>query len=151
MAEWQRQLTGGHSNDTILGDAVNDQLWGGDGNDILDGGTGNDTIYGDAGSDTYKFGLGSGVDTINNYSDDWSSTTDVIEFGTGIAASDLELRKEGNSLRIVIKGTSDAILINNWFTATGYKVDQFKFADGSNGNSQHCWKHNVACFSALLP
>ena len=124
-------LCGDAGNDTILGDAGNDQLWSGAGGDILDGGTGNDIIYGNDGSDTYRFGLGSGVDTINNYSDDWSSTTDVIEFGTGIAASDLELRKEGNSLRIVIKGTSDAILINNWFTATGYKVDQFKFADGS--------------------
>ncbi len=97
----------------------------------LVGNSGNNILQGDAGNDTYKFGIGSGADTIYNYADDHAATTDTVEFGAGITAADIELIKESSNLRINIKGTPDSLIIKNWFSGGEYKVDQFKFADNT--------------------
>ena len=126
--------TGSIGPDMIFGYAGNDRLNGNAGDDTLDGGTGNDTICGGQGNDTYIFGVGSGVDTINNSASDNVSTTDTVKFGAGITVNDLELVRDNgypNSLRINIKGTSDSLIINNWFAGDAAKVGQFKFADGT--------------------
>jgi len=127
---------GSSGNDQIVGSNDNDSLYGYEGNDTLDGGTGNDYLVGDAGGDTYRFDIGNGVDTILNYADDYASTADTVEFGVGITANDLELRRNSDDLVIDIKGASDSLIIQNWFNSWffddyAYKVDQFQFADGT--------------------
>jgi Ca2+-binding RTX toxin-like protein len=57
-------------------------LYGGAGNDTLFGGTGNDFLYGGAGTNTFKFAIGWGHDTI----EDWTAgTNDQIDL-TGLSA-----------------------------------------------------------------
>jgi Ca2+-binding RTX toxin-like protein len=124
-------LYAGEGNDALFGGGDDDYLYGGSGDDVLDGGAGNDTLSGDTGSDTYLFARGGGVDTINNYASDYATTTDTVEFGAGISADDLALVKEGYHLRICLKGTADALVIQNWFSGDINKVDEFRFADGS--------------------
>jgi Ca2+-binding RTX toxin-like protein len=127
-------LPGISGGDIIFGYAGNDTLRGYAGDDTLDGGAGNDYLYGGVGNDTYKFDIGSGVDRISNWSSDYASTTDIVEFGAGITISDLELVRDNGhdgSLRINIKDTSDSLLLDSWFSGDAYKVDQFKFADGT--------------------
>ncbi|MEW5747042.1 MAG: calcium-binding protein, partial [Nitrospirota bacterium] len=123
-------LVGTNLRDELYGGEGNDTLKGGGGADVLDGGIGNDSLLGGAGNDIYRFNLGYGMDTISEY-DTAAGNIDTVEFGSGIVQSDLELFKEGDSLRINIKGTTDSLVIQYWFVSDGYKVEQFKFADGS--------------------
>ncbi|MEQ1729054.1 MAG: putative Ig domain-containing protein, partial [Vicinamibacterales bacterium] len=57
-------IKGGSGADYAFGGAGVDAIFGGTGDDILDGGAGNDTLDGGWGNDTYRFGRGSGQDTV---------------------------------------------------------------------------------------
>ncbi|WP_269439351.1 beta strand repeat-containing protein, partial [Ralstonia pseudosolanacearum] len=155
-------LRGYGGNDTLRGEAGADNLFGGDGNDVLDGGTDNDYLYGEAGddslqggagndylvgnegSDTYVFNSGWGQDTIYNY-DTTSGHSDVIEFGTGIAASDIVATRSGDDLVLSLRNSSDKVTVQSYFNsdATGpYRIDEVRFADGTS------W--DVAAVKALV-
>ncbi|WP_218567816.1 calcium-binding protein [Pseudomonas cavernicola] len=136
-------LFGGNGDDNLSGGAGDDGLDGGQGNDILDGGLGNDTItggagidtlYGHTGSDIYLFNLGDGRDTIVDVEAMWN--TDVLKFGAGISAADIEVRRDGSSLVLQHRNGQDQISIGNWFTASyGYtnyhRLSRVEFADGT--------------------
>ncbi|WP_427450980.1 hypothetical protein [Litorimonas sp. WD9-15] len=62
-------LLGGDGSDILLGGADDDRLFGGEGPDILDGGTGNDRLNGGTGGDLFVFGVGYGVDIIQDFED----------------------------------------------------------------------------------
>jgi Ca2+-binding RTX toxin-like protein len=124
-------LYGNNGDDTLYGGDGSDTLYGGNNNDIVIGGAGNDYLEGNAGSDTYQFGPGHGVDTINTYNTDYGSTTDTLEFTGGINKADVDFLVEGNHLRVQVRGASDSVLIQNWFYANSYRMDQFKFSDGT--------------------
>ncbi|PKL52084.1 MAG: hypothetical protein CVV37_03135, partial [Nitrospira bacterium HGW-Nitrospira-1] len=100
-------LVGTNTGDAIRGGDGNDSLYGNAGNDTLDGGAGEDILNGGNGNDTYKFGIGSGQDTISDY--DSTTNTDTVEFGAGIASTDLELIKNNNDLKILINGQTDTL------------------------------------------
>nr|WP_240440909.1 calcium-binding protein [Ralstonia solanacearum] len=135
-------LDGGADNDYLYGEAGDDSLQGGSGNDNLYGGTGNDTLEGSSGndylvgndgSDTYVFNSGWGQDTLYNY-DTSSGRSDVIEFGTGIAASDIVATRSGDDLILSLRNSADKVTIQSYFNsdATGaYRVDLIRFADGT--------------------
>jgi Ca2+-binding RTX toxin-like protein len=124
-------LQGDAGNDIFYGGAGNDNLYGNGGDDIFDAGTGNDYLQGDTGNDTYRFGIGSGVDALYNYATDWSTTTDTVEFGDGISLGNLDWVKVGDyDLRVNINGTSDSLVLQNWFYANYHRVDQFRFSNG---------------------
>ncbi|MFO0454553.1 MAG: calcium-binding protein, partial [Planctomycetota bacterium] len=92
-------LSGGTGNDLLDGGAGNDSLSGGDGNDTLTGGDGNDDLSGGNGADVYRFGRGSGVDTISNAdSDALGVNADVIELAAGIATTDVTVSRSGTDL-----------------------------------------------------
>jgi len=122
-------IYGGNDNDTLLGGADNDYLSGDAGNDSLNGGSGNDTLSGGAGNDTYLFGQGSGGDIISDY-DATSGNADVLSVGAGVAIDQLWFQHVGNNLEVSIIGTTDKGTISNWYSGTGYHVEQFKTADG---------------------
>ncbi|MDQ7837509.1 MAG: calcium-binding protein [Thermodesulfobacteriota bacterium] len=123
-------LYGYAGNDTLYGGDGTDSLFGGAGNDVLDGGAGNDSLSGETGNDTYRFGLGSGQDIISDY-DATNIDVNTIEFGAGITVANLELVKASTTLKINIQGTTDSLTLPNWFTGDAYRIEQFKFADGT--------------------
>jgi Ca2+-binding RTX toxin-like protein len=61
------RLNGGDQNDNIYGDRGIDVINGGAHNDNITGGLGNDILTGGGGSDIFYFNLGSGVDTITDF------------------------------------------------------------------------------------
>jgi Ca2+-binding RTX toxin-like protein len=82
-----------------------------------------------AGNDTYVFNRGDGQDTVYDY-DTTAGNTDVAQFGAGIAADQLWFRHVGSNLEIDVIGTSDSVTISNWYSGTGYQVEQIKAGDG---------------------
>lgn len=126
-------LNGGSGNDSLLGQDGNDTLDGGDGNDTLDGGAGDDTLGGGAGNDTYLFNIGSDKDTIGSY-DATVGKLDVVQFGSGIATTDLALTRVGNDLLLTRIGSSDSLRLSYYFStdaANPWGVEQLRFADGT--------------------
>jgi Ca2+-binding RTX toxin-like protein len=124
-------LTGGTGNDTINGLAGNDNLSGGAGNDSLNGGlgadtlsggTGNDTLFGDKGNDTYLFGRGDGFDTIIDKDATWFNS-DTLKI-SGAKSSQLWFTRVGSSLDIAIIGTSDHVVVQDWFTSSANRVEK---------------------------
>ena len=127
------RLYGGSGNDILQGNEHNDALYGDAGDDLIDGGAGNDTLDGGIGNDIYRFGKGSGKDTISAY-ETTVGKLDVIQLGAEVRTSDVNLKRNGDALLLSINGSTDSLLINNYFTAdatAGYQVEQIKFADGT--------------------
>ncbi len=128
-------LNGVAGNDNLQGQEGDDSLLGGTGNDTLDGGSGNDSLQGNDGADIYKFGIGSGQDTINNYDYDVAATNaDKVLLGTGIATTGVSLVRAGENLLIKINNTNDQLQITNYFYQEGispYSIEQIQFADGT--------------------
>jgi Ca2+-binding RTX toxin-like protein len=135
-------IWGGEGNDVLYGEAGNDQLSGeaghdyiegGAGDDVLQGGAGNDTLIGGDGNDYYLYGIESGVDVIQDSANDYASTADYVQFIDGITFSDsvLEFVAEGKDLRFNIIGTTDSLIIQDWFSGVKYQPDGFLFADST--------------------
>ncbi|PWK30688.1 calcium-binding protein [Cupriavidus plantarum] len=128
-------LRGGGGNDVILGGDGNDKLYGQDGDDLLDAGAGTSGTFlsGGAGNDIYRLAVGFGGVSIEN--DDSSlSKTDAIEFGDGIAASDILMSRSGDNLILSRSGTADVVSVKGFFAqdgGTGQRVEQVRFADGT--------------------
>ncbi|MEW6351947.1 MAG: calcium-binding protein [Thermodesulfobacteriota bacterium] len=122
-------LEAGSGDDTLLGGDGNDLLAGNDGADLLDGGDGNDLLVGGQGDDTYVLNLGSGHDTIIDL-DSTPGNTDTLQFGPGVSAEQVWLRRAGNSLEASIIGTQDKATITNYYGGTANKIEKFKTDDG---------------------
>ena len=124
--------------DAVQGDSGNDSLYGNDGNDTLVGGSGDDYLVGGAGTDLYRFEAGSGADVIDNYGNSYTDgATDVIEFGTGIAASQVSAERQGDDLILRIAGTTDSVRVRSYFASdagTNQAISEIRFADGTVWN-----------------
>lgn len=127
-------LYGEDGDDTLLGGVDTDRLYGGNGNDVLDGGEGNDFLDGGAGSDSYLFDVGSGQDVIQSY-DTTADKVDAVLFGTGIHPEDATVRRVGENLVFTFAGIGDQLTVANYFwndaNTVGYRVEEFRFADGT--------------------
>ncbi|WP_247310278.1 calcium-binding protein, partial [Ralstonia pseudosolanacearum] len=137
-------LYGEAGDDALQGGSGNDTLYGGNGNDTLEGGAGNDYLTGEGGSDTYVFNSGWGQDTIGNY-DASTGRSDVIEFGSGIAATDVIATRSGEDLILSLRNGSDRVTVQYYFSSDAtspYRIDQVRFADGTS------W--DVAAVKALV-
>lgn len=111
------------------GTAGDDALIGGDGADILNGGAGADFQQGGRGDDVYVFGLGSDADRVQEL-----QGADTIQFGAGVAASDLLFARSGwysENLVIQIAGTEDRLTIEGYFGDENRRIETFVFADGT--------------------
>lgn len=158
-------LDGGKGNDYIYSakNTTASKIYGGEGNDnisvwgnenkIYGGNTPNDNyavddniinvtgdsnyIYGGAGFDTYYFARGWGRDIIDNADTDPNGPKDIIAFASGISARDIEIGRTLTDLRLKLKGTSDVIIIENFFAANAVdlnadkQIGQIQFADGT--------------------
>ena len=54
---------------------------------------------------------------------------DVVRFGSGISRDQLWLKKNGSNLELTRIGTTDKLIVSNWYTSTAYHVEQFKTND----------------------
>ncbi|NYZ66287.1 hypothetical protein H0A36_09710 [Endozoicomonas sp. SM1973] len=122
-------LNGTNKSEYLTGLIGNDTLLAGEGNDVLEGGKGNDSLDGGAGNDIYLFGRGDGQDRINNY-DPRQGSLDKLRFKSGVSPQDVRLRRNANQLIAEIIGTSDSVIINNFFH-NGYNLDAIEFDDGT--------------------
>jgi len=115
-----------------VGTSGNDSIYGTTGNDKFDGLGGNDYIEDRGGSDTYRFGVGSGNDTIA----ETDSTTDVdTVLLSNLNASDVTFTHSGADLTISINSTGETVKVQNQFNGNGsYGIEQVQFADGSIWN-----------------
>lgn len=162
-------IEGTSGNDTLDGTNDDDLLRGGEGNDVLKGWQGNDTFVGGTGddwfsdyaffsvhaqaytpantNDTYLFETGFGHDTIfdRGVEDLATSDHDVIQFGSGILASDLQLtliddstnmREASLDLLISSRTSSDTLLIKGAVDYFGRhaagSIETIQFADGTS-------------------
>jgi Ca2+-binding RTX toxin-like protein len=134
------ELFGRGGNDTISGGGGDDTLWGGVGDDVLDGGAGNDTLSGSFGNDTYVLGRGYGSDAVretDRHGDGgWADNAtvgdnDVVQFGAGISADQIWLARAGDNLVASVIGTSDQLVIENWYLAAQNRIEQFQTASGA--------------------
>ena len=123
--------TGNTLDNSISGNTANNSLTGAAGNDKLDGGAGNDMLIGGAGADSYVFGRGWGLDTVQE-NDVTANTSDRMLFGAGIAKADTRFVRNGNNLEVSIAGTTDKLVVQNWYLGTQHQVELFQYADGTN-------------------
>ncbi|WP_372880614.1 tandem-95 repeat protein [Psychromonas sp.] len=121
-------LFGGAGDDALFGNAGNDRLKAGVGNDILKGNRGNDYLVGGKGNDRYKFSIGDGQDTINNFSN-IADETDQLILGTGIVKDDLWFTRSGEDLVIDLSGSVDQVTVDNWFVSDAHQVDEIHVSD----------------------
>jgi len=106
----------------LVGNALDNNLYGEDGLNILTGGAGNDHLEGGRGDDTYVFNLGDGQDTVLE-----TNGNDTIQFGSGIALTQLDYSLRNNNLTINILATGDSITIDNWLDGGGRSVENLRF------------------------
>ncbi|WP_269633963.1 calcium-binding protein [Pelomonas sp. BJYL3] len=122
--------TGNTLDNVLTGNAVANSLTGGGGADTLDGGAGNDILMGGAGADTYRFGLGYGLDTIQE-NDSTAGVKDIVAFANGVAKADVQFTRSGNDLVVSIRNTTDKLTVTNWYLGGQYQVEEFRFVDGA--------------------
>lgn len=132
----------------LNGQAGNDSLYGAAGSDTLLGGAGNDYLSGCAGNDTYVFGKNFGQDSISEY-DNTAGNLDIARF-TEVNANQLWFRRSGDNLEVSVIGTADKVTINNWYSGTAYRVEQFESADGKVLTQAHV-DALVAAMAAFAP
>ncbi|WP_281286146.1 carbohydrate-binding domain-containing protein [Methylibium rhizosphaerae] len=132
-------LDGAAGDDRVEGGAGADMLVGGTGSDLLAGGAGRDTLNAntaagdDGAADVYLLSRGSGEDWITAQPGD-GDALDVIRFGEGITAADLQLSnlREGTSLRgvhlAISYGNGDRLVLDPGAEGT---IRELQFADGT--------------------
>ena len=126
--ENNNSLSGSNGDDVLLGYGGNDDIWGGSGNDWIEGGTGNDTLQGQSGNDTYFWGIGDGLDAIND-----GENNDTMLFGEGVYANEIKFRCINTyDLQIMVAGSeTQGIIIRDFFYGIDRTYKTLKFADGS--------------------
>ena len=115
----------------LTGNNFDNMLDGGAGADTLTGGIGNDQLIGGAGNDTYRFNLGDGIDTIQDFS--FPVEGNRILFGAGITQQDLTLTHDsiGQTLTIQVGNGGDAIRLTNFDPNYSRVIATLQFNDGS--------------------
>ena len=113
-------LTGNSGNNTLTGNA---------GNDTLDGQAGSDTLIGGTGNDTYLLGRGHGAELVQE-NDTTAGNTDIGQFLENIAPDQIWFQQSGSDLVVSIIGTPDQFTVQNWYTGSQFRVEQFRTSDG---------------------
>ena len=143
------QIAGGPLADTVYALGGNDSVDGRGGNDTLIGGAGNDWLSGGGDNDTYRFGLGDGHDTVQDYSTAWSGWggNDTLAFEAGIAPGDVSVAEaaDGNDIVLTIAGTGDSVTLHWTITNGDDRIEKVTFADGT------IWSHADLMTRATAP
>ena len=85
-------------------------------------------------------GLGYGQDTIVE-NDATAGNADIARFLSGVATDQIWFRQDNNNLEVSVIGTSDKLVIEDWYLGNANHVEQFKTTDGAqtllDGNVQN--------------
>jgi Ca2+-binding RTX toxin-like protein len=147
------KVRGTSGSDSLYGNGTNHTFQSFGGDDTIASGAGNDTMDGGAGNNVFKFQDNWGHDVINrtnhdSYANVDVTSDDVIEFGSGIAPSDLTRQLVGTDLLLTDTTNGSTLQIPD-FLDRNKLPDQgglrsFAFADGTH------WKATEV-FDALNP
>jgi len=123
--------TGNAQDNLLIGNEAVNTLTGAAGADVLDGGAGADMLVGGVGADTYRFGLGYGSDRIFE-NDSAVNVVDQLVTLAGIAYDQLWFTHPSgsNDLEISVIGTTDKVVIQDWYKGSRYQVEKMVTADG---------------------
>jgi len=114
----------------IDGTTGNDSLTGTSSANYFDGMGGNDIEVGEGGDDTFVFNSGYGRLEINeSYT---SGQQPVLQLGTGITASALQVTTNGTNLVLTDGVSGDQITLDGMWSASGDGVAVVQFADGTS-------------------
>jgi Ca2+-binding RTX toxin-like protein len=125
--------------DNGTGNALDNTLQGNSAANILDGGAGADMLLGDAGDDIYRFGRGSGNDTIWDF-DVTPGNIDTVEMAADVAPGDVSATRSGWDLVLTILGTTDSLRLSEFNSGTvlsggsggGYtEIERVVFTNGT--------------------
>ena len=125
------------SGTALIGGDATDGLLGTSGNDVFVGGHGADIFISGAGSDTFLYSKGDGSDYIRDTSKSLVENDKLIL--TDLNKSDLSFQRMGDALVILIAGTTDRIVSENFFKdwdTSHQGIDTIVFADGSELNRE---------------
>ncbi|TNC79299.1 MAG: hypothetical protein C9356_19880, partial [Oleiphilus sp.] len=124
-------IYGNGGDDVIEGGAGDDEIWGGLGIETITGGAGDDTINSGYSDSFYHYSLGDGSDVYDSSGKDGYN---VLIFGEGITAGDLQLKVESNGdLKITVIPTMSVITAKEQFKneyANWHEFDEIRFHDG---------------------
>ncbi|MBD9359667.1 calcium-binding protein [Methylomonas fluvii] len=143
-------VTGNASNNLLKGNNIANSLAGNAGADTLDGLGGADTLTGGTGNDTYVLGRGYAADTVVE-NDATAGNTDIAQFLSGITADQLWFQHVGNNLEASIIGTSDKLVLKDWYAGTANHVEQFKTTDGALTLLDSQVENLVSAMAAFAP
>jgi len=121
--------TGNELNNNLTGNSAGNTLRGEAGNDRLNGREGDDTLIGGSGNDIYFLGRDYGVDSLIE-NDSAAGNIDTVRFLSGISADQIWFQHVGNDLEVSIIGTTDKIVINDWYLGSANHIERFKTSDG---------------------
>ena len=112
------------------GNELDNFIYGNSAANIINGEGGCDFLRGGAGNDTYLFGRGSGQDYISEYDATAASNADTIRFAPDIASNQLWFSRIGSNLEISVIGTSDKIIVQDWYWSQACHIGNFMAGDG---------------------
>ncbi len=115
-------LDGGEGINVLVGGEGDDQLVGGSGADRLEGGAGSDQLSGGAGADTFVFATG-GQDVIVD-----GAAEDRVQ--TDVRSDEAALTRNGNDLLLLVPGTSNRLIMRNFYVSSAQQVGEVQFGDG---------------------
>lgn len=122
-------LYGGEGDDILNGDEGHDVLVGNVGNDMVAGGLGDDYLVRGTGNDQYTFLRGDGADTISE-DDAAVGNNDRLLLGNSINPLDLVVSQQANNLRLAIHGTSEHVVVENWYLGDAHQVEHLQAGNG---------------------
>ncbi|PTQ90959.1 Ig-like domain-containing protein [Agitococcus lubricus] len=125
----QLVLTGVASTQAI-GNSLANILTGNSGNNLLTGGKGNDTLIGGQGSEGYIFARGDGSDLIQE-NDSSVGQLDYALWQSGVSYDQLWFKHIGDDLVVSVIGTTDKVIVEDWYKGTAYQVEEFRVAAGN--------------------
>jgi trimeric autotransporter adhesin len=142
--------TGNTLDNVLTGNNAANTLTGGAGNDTLDGKGGADTLIGGIDNDTYIIGRGYGVESIVE-NDATVGNTDIAQFLSGIANDQIWFRHVSNNLEVSIIGTTDKMVVKDWYLGSANHVEQFKTTDGAKTLLDSKVENLVSAMAAFAP
>jgi Ca2+-binding RTX toxin-like protein len=120
--------TGNTLDNALTGNSAVNALVGNAGADTLDGAGGADTLTGGVGNDAYRLARGYGADTVVE-NDATAGNNDIAQFLAGVVREQVWFLRAGNNLEASIIGTSDKLIVKDWYLGTQYRTEQFKTTD----------------------
>jgi len=111
-------LAGTDAGNQLIGNSQANRIEGLGGDDFLLGAGGKDTLLGGLGNDVYLFGPNDGQDLII----DEAGALDLLVM-TDRSTQSLQFSRAGDDLLVKVKGNTDQVIIQSWFTANADGIE----------------------------